>query len=242
MIPSPRRTIIVIVTCVAAASCAAQQFTVPVLPPLISPPKPDLLWHEPFDELDPEHWRDVEVRGHSDYAVVQLEGRSCLRASSRLSGSILVHPTRYDADTYEIVSWQWRVEHPVAGEALRTKNGSDAPARLYVYFDTPGLPWQKRSIDYVWSSSLPEGTELTSAYSSSSKIIIVDGGPGRVGQWRTITRNVQDDYRRLFGGKLPDVVAIGIMTDSDNSDGESLAFFDELRVMRRRGSGETPAP
>jgi hypothetical protein len=244
MILPPRRTIGIAcaAVCLSAFGCATQQITVPVLPPLIGPPAPDLFWHEPFDALDTEQWRNVEVRGISDYAVVQLDGRSCLRASSRGAGSILLYPLRYEADTYEVLTWQWRVDHPVPGEALKRKDGSDAPARVYVYFDTPGLPWQKRSLDYVWSLTLPEGTLINSAYSAASKIIVVSGGEDEVGRWRTVSRNLQDDYRRAFGGDVPHVVALGLMTDSDNSKGESLAFFDEVRVTRRPGRGGSGAP
>jgi hypothetical protein len=29
---------------------------------------------------------------------------------------------------------------------------------------------------------------------------------------------------------MPDVLAIGLMTDSDNSEGEALAYYDDLRI------------
>ena len=48
-------------------------------------------------------------------------------------------------------------------------------------------------------------------------------------------RNLQDDYERCFGtSKLPKVIAIGLMSDTDNTHGEALAYFDELRVTRER--------
>ena len=216
--------------------CSTRQVTVPLLPLLLPAPKTAVLWMEPFDLLDPSRWREVEVRGHTDYAQVSLDGRSCLRLQSRGGASILLHPIRFDPDDYEWLSWSWRVDRLIEGEALNQKEGSDAVARLYVYFESHGLPWQKRNLDYVWSSTLPVGTILNSPFSSTSKIIVVESGVAALGQWRSVERNLQDDYKRCFGENPRDVVAIGVMNDTDNTGGEALAYLDELRVSRQPGS------
>ena len=175
----------------------------------------------------------MEVKRKTQYDVVELEGRRCLRAQSRDGASILLSAVRFDPEVYEWFSWEWRVDQHVAGESLERKEGSDVAARVYVYFDTAGLPWQKRSLDYVWSATLPVGTILESAYSSSSKIIVAESGTAHLGQWRAVERNLTDDYQHGFGkSKPPHVVAIGLMSDTDNTQGEALAYFDELRVTR----------
>lgn len=219
----------------AISGCSSRRLSVPLLPPLIAPPKAAVLWREPFERLDPSQWREVEVHGHTDYAQAIVEGRACLRIQSHGGASVLLHPIRFDPDDYEWLSWSWRVDRPIEGEALDRKEGSDAAARLYVYFDSGGLPWQKRNLDYVWSSTLPVGTTLNSAFSSTSKIIVVDNRAASLGQWRSIERNLEDDYKRCFGEDPPDVVAIGVMTDTDNTGGEALAYLDELRVSRQSG-------
>ena len=147
---------------------------------------------------------------------------------------MLLHPLHFDPETYRWLSWHWRVERPVTGEALERKEGSDAAARVYVYFETAGLPWQKRNIDYVWSASLPVGTILSSAFSTASKIIVVEGGSDSLGQWRMIERNLAEDYTRCFGDNPPDVVAIGVMTDTDNTAGEAMAYYDDLQISKVR--------
>jgi len=190
------------------------------------------LWLEPFDVLDPAQWREVEVRGRTDYHVVDLEGRRCLTAHSRAGGSILLHTVRFDPDIYEWLSWRWRVDQLVDGENLTRKEGSDAAARVYVYFDTKGLPWQKRSLDYLWSASLPVGTVLQSAYSPASQIIVVESGTSSLGKWQAMERNIEDDYKRYFGEDPPDVIAIGLMSDTDNTRKEAVAYFDDVRVSR----------
>lgn len=207
---------------------------------LASRPLPPALWAESFDALNRQRWREVELRGRTQYEAVTLDGRHCLRAFSHDGASILVSAVRESPDGSLWLSWEWRVDQLVSGEALDRKDGSDAAARVYVYFESPGLPWQKRSVDYVWSASLPVGTMLSSPFSSSSKIIVVERGDAALGQWRTVKRNLGADYLRCFGRPAPRVVAIGIMSDTDNTHTRSLAYFDELRISR--GPPEAPAP
>ena len=218
----------------SALGCAPRRVSVPIMPPFIPAPRAVVIWGESFDRLDPERWREVNVkRQTTDYQIAELDGRSCLKAESRDGASILVTKLQVDPDTYEWLSWEWRVDRLLEGEALRRKDGSDAAARMYVYFKTPGLPWQQRNLDYVWSAALPEGTMLGSAYSSQSKIIVVESGSQHVGKWRRAERNIEEDYRQAFGEDPPEVVALGLMTDTDDTGGHAVAYFDELQVSRQ---------
>lgn len=226
-------TILWVICCVLASGCARQAVTLPLVSQLLAPPKPLTLFAEPFHQLDPAHWREVEVKGQTHYTIEELGGSRSLKAHSRAGASILLKPFRFDPDTYEWLSWRWRVDRLVEGEDLTRKDGSDCAARVYVYFDTEGLPWQKRSLDYVWSASLPVETILSSAFSKHSKIIVVESGPEHLGQWRQASRNIEEDYERCFGDDPPEVVAIGLMTDTDNTRSEAVAYFDDVTVSRK---------
>ena len=218
---------------VCAAGCQTpRHVTVPSMPPLIPAPKPSVFWTEPFNLLDLHRWRDISVTGQTRYAAVTLDGRPCLRAQSQAGASILVSTVRFDPHLYPWLSWDWRVDQFIAKEALDRTEGSDASARVYVYFHTKGLPWQKRNLDYVWSSVLPVETLLTSPFSAESKILVAESGTDAVGRWRSIRRNLEADYRKAFGTDAPRVLAIGIMTDTDSTGGAAVAYVDDLRVSR----------
>ena len=204
------------------------------MPPLIPTRQPSIVWSESFDRLDRSRWREVSLHRHTTYEQVTLDGRSCLKAHSQASASILLSAVQFDPDHYEWFSWSWRVDRLAEGEALQRKGGSDLAARVYVYFESKGLPWQKRHLDYIWSSSLPVGTVMDSAFSASSKLVVVESGSGALGRWRRVERNIEDDYRRAFGQDPPPVIAIGVMSDSDNAGSETLAYFDDLRISADR--------
>jgi len=237
----------VLVCCALAAGCARQPRAASVSPsrltawarslhPFLPPPlvlsKPQTLFHEPFNVLDESRWREVEVKGRTAYDIVDLDGLRTLKGHSQGGASVILWPGRFDPRQYPWISWRWRIDQPVSGEDLTRKEGSDASARIYVYFDTAGLPWQKRSVDYVWSTAQPLETVLTSPFSKSSKIIVADTGPQPLGTWRAVARNILEDYQRCFGEDPPNVSAIGIMVDADNTHSEAVAYFDDLMITR----------
>lgn len=221
--------------------CAARPARVSSASAFIPPPTPSTVWAAPFDALRAEQWREVELRGHTAYRIVELEGARCLEAHSLHAASILLSPVQFNPQTYPWLSWRWRVDRLVQGEALQRKGGSDAAARVYVYFEHGRLPWEKRNLDYIWSASQPVGTIMKSAFSSESRIIVAEQGPAALGRWRVVERNLDEDYRRAFGEAPPDVRAIGVMSDTDNTQSEALAYFDDLRVSRAPGTASRPS-
>jgi hypothetical protein len=194
---------------------------------------------ETFDALDLTRWREVEVTGKTEYRVEE----SALKAVSRGGASIMLCTLKFHPDTYPWITWRWKVDAFPKGENLKTKGGSDAAARVYVYFNTKGLPWQKRNVDYVWSERLPVGTIIPSAYTKSSMIIVVISGREQLGKWHTVTRNIAEDYRQCFkGSRPPEVGAIGLMTDADNTKSSAAAEFDDVMITRERPDPSTVAP
>ena len=203
---------------------------IPLLPSLRPAPQA-AVWEESFDVLDPERWRHVKIHGATQYRIVEIDGRRCLRAESQENASLLLAPVSIDPRRSPWISWSWRVDQLVDGEALDRTSGSDAAARLYVYFDTPGLPWQKRNLDYVWSAVLPIGTSMRSPFGSHLNLIVVERGTESLGRWQRVERDVVEGYRRSFGEEPPKkIIAIGLMSDSDNTGSRAVAYFDDLRI------------
>ena len=88
-----------------------------------------------------------------------------------------------------------------------------------------------KCVEYVWDESLPEETALESPYASQIKQIVVQSGPGKRGKWEVESRNVFEDYRKLFG-KPPrmKVAAIAVMTDAEGTETEAEGFFDDIQI------------
>ena len=113
-------------------------------------------------------------------------------------------------------------------ETQRGKN--DSGAAIYIIFK--GNFRLNNILKYVWSSSLPIGTVTSSPYNKRAKVIVLKSGAGNVGKWFSETVNIQKDYQRLFGGKMPSVEGIAILSDSDNTSSSAIADYDDIKIEK----------
>jgi hypothetical protein len=133
----------------------------------------------------------------------------------------------WDLQTHPRLQWRWRaLKLP---EDAREDKRNDAGAALYVTFGSDWLG-RPKSIKYTYSSSLPVGTIVSFG---PLKVIVVDSAlEPRLGEWKTQQRNVVSDYKQVFGGTPPDEpVSITIWSDSDTTNDESEADFDDIKLL-----------
>lgn len=125
------------------------------------------------------------------------------------------------------LKWRWRAHHLPEGASEKGKN--DTGAALYVTFGSDWLG-RPKSIKYTYSSSLPVGTVVSFG---PLKVIVVDSKrePG-MGSWKTVQRNVVDDYHQVFGGDPPDrPLSITFWSDSDTTGDYAKVDFDDIRLL-----------
>lgn len=132
----------------------------------------------------------------------------------------------YSSEQYPILSWKWRVHKLPDGATELERGKNDSGASIYVIFK--GAFKLNNIIKYVWSSSLPIGTQTVSPYNKNTKIIVLQSGVDKTNKWITESVNVYEDYKRLFGCKPPKVEGFGILTDSDNTKSSAIADYDDL--------------
>jgi len=89
----------------------------------------------------------------------------------------------------------------------------------------------RAALNYVWDNRLPPGTTLDNAYTDRAKMVVVRSGAAEVGRWVAETRNVVDDYRRLFGGEPPPLAGVAVMTDTDDTGERAVAWYDALAFL-----------
>jgi len=63
-------------------------------------------------------------------------------------------------------------------------------------------------------------------------MLVAESGREKVGIWQEVTRNVYEDYKRVFGEEPGAITAIGIMTDTDNTGANVHAYYGDI-VFRR---------
>ena len=63
-------------------------------------------------------------------------------------------------------------------------------------------------------------------------MIAVESGPKNVGLWQNVRRNIAEDYRLAFGEEPPKKWRLAIMTDTDNTGGQAMAWYDDIRLEK----------
>jgi hypothetical protein len=174
----------------------------------------------------PEGWKSRGGDGGEVYRV-RSDKESYLEANARNSAVTIAKNFQYDSIEYPYLMWQWRVIELPQGGDERFKKTGDSAAAIYVIFEGRFRP---KNIKYVWSASLPVGTTTESPYSSKTKIVVLRNQGSPLGEWVRERVNVHADYQRLFGGKPEQVQAIGLMSDSDNTESTAVAHYRGIMI------------
>ncbi len=203
----------------------------------------------------PPTWRlaKLPLVRPTEFQVATVAGVTGVRMDARNAGAALYRPVRVDPETTPLLRWRWRVDRPVDGADIRRKQGDDLPARLYVMFDYPldRLPLVERSqirlarsvagelvpaaaLCYVWDTNSPVDTALWSPYSKRVRVLVAEGGRGRIGRWIDEERDVAADFRAAFGEDPPPITGIAIGADTDQTGGSARGWFADISFRPSR--------
>ncbi|WP_298272888.1 DUF3047 domain-containing protein [Geobacter sp.] len=185
-----------------------------------------------FSAGDLTGWKDQTFRGkkRTIYTLVEDGERTVLRAESHGSASGLIRKMEFDPAKSPILHWSWKIAGTLKKGDERTREGDDYAARVYVIFPRTFF-WQTRAINYIWANRLPKGESVPNAFAPRNVMMVaVESGASLAGTWRSEQRNIYEDYVRLFGEEPPRAGGVALMTDSDNTGEEALAWYGDITL------------
>lgn len=204
----------------------------------------------------PDFWQPYIVlpsKPRTEYRLVSTGDGIALEANADKSASGLYRRIRIDPREHPLLEWRWRVANLIPGANKRIASAEDSPARLIValHGDPAKLDFGERTqlrlaravsgqslpyatLMYVWSNKLPVGTVIENPHTDRIRMLVVASGAEGVGQWRGYRRNVFEDYRRAFGEDPWDIVAVGVMTDTDNTRQKARCQYGDITLYRAR--------
>jgi Protein of unknown function (DUF3047) len=201
----------------------------------------------PGTTLEPwEPWFVQRGSTPTDYRLVEVDGATVLEADAQEGGSGVSRKIRVDPKRHPVLEWRWRVPadtgtrleaasgaSPLArlslafhGDANKLDFDDRAKLRLAMLLTANGLPYA--SLLYVWMLDVPAETVIRSPFTDRVRMIVVESGAQRAGEWVTVRRNVLEDYRRAFGEEAGDVVAVGLMTDPGDDGSRRRGFYGDI--------------
>ena len=202
----------------------------------------------------PDSWKPLtfhKIDEHTEYSLVEDDGTVVVKAVSRGSSSGLTREVTIDPKLYPIVEWRWKIENVLQKGDVTTKEGDDYPARLYITFayDESKIDFLDQAqyelarvlhgkypptgaITYIWESRSPIGTIVPNPYTDRVKMIVIESGEAKVGQWVAESRNLYEDYQKAFGDDPPPVSGVAVMTDTDNTRESAVAYFGDITFKK----------
>ena len=179
----------------------------------------------------PGEWELSENKGKADLALVPDGDGEALRLRSRSSSYSLQKSVEIDLKKTPFLQWQWKVTELPQGGDFRKEDTNDQAAQLLVVFSWG--TFKKEVVAYIWDSTAPKGT--TGKDPSSSYVpfltvhtVVVESGNTESGRWVTMTRNVAEDYKRLFGHAPDKVVGIRLQINSQHTKSRAESYWRSL--------------
>lgn len=185
----------------------------------------------------PSGWELREFTGRAEVELTRGERALAFRLRASRTSFALYRDLVVGLDEFPTLAWSWKVVRLPSGGDVRDRTRDDQAAQVYVIFPRwPALSTQSEVIGYVWDTTAPLGTTITSPKADNVKIIVVESGPAHLGAWRRQQRNVARDYQALFGKPPPRVGAIAVMIDANDTGSSAEATIGDLAFLK------TPTP
>lgn len=202
-----------------------------------------------FDAADKARWEPVLLPGklRTAFQSIKHQGRPSLQAESRASASMLRQRVQIAPEQLGRLRFDWQVANLIEGADMRERDSEDSPVRLVLAFDGDRRQFSPRNamlneltraitgeempyavLMYVWSNDQPVGTVITNPRTDRIRKIVVESGAARLQQWLRYERQIAEDFERAFGEPPQALQSVAIMTDTDNTRGQTKAWYGPI--------------
>ncbi len=167
-------------------------------------------------------------------------GKGIIKAESLGGRSSLFKEVVEKEKNFSILSWGWKVSNVVRSAIETKKDRFDTAARVMVVFGEKrgfgmfgvGEP-SGLKIEYIWATRLPKGHVFDHPGEKNCKVFVLEFGESKAGQWVYEKRNIHKDFKAAFGEEPTGLIAIGIQTDTDQSNERVTAFYSDP-ILRKK--------
>jgi hypothetical protein len=162
--------------------------------------------------------------------VIAADGQArVLHMKSSNEGSTINKELKLDLKPTCTLQWRWKAVTLPKGGDSRKKETDDQGIQLYVTF--PRFPQAVRSriIGYVWDTTAPVGTIVKSEKAGTVTYVVVRSGADGLGQWHTESRNVCEDYKKIYSEDLNEPLgAVSVAIDSNDTKSTAESYVGEI--------------
>ena len=182
-----------------------------------------------FNDNDLTKFKSHSIKKKTNYSIITENGQSYLKAEAEGQASGLGQEIKVDLNKTPFLNITWKVEQGILGIKENSKKGHDFAARVSVIKETGSLPWQKKAMNYVFSSNEKTNSHWMGPY--RKQIIdyvassLVDS---KEKSWVTVKLNVKEHFKKFLDLDLVEIDGVAIMTDTDNTKQKAVSYYKNI--------------
>lgn len=197
------------------------------------------------------HHRTFPGKTPNQFAYSVVDGRHAMAVQSKAAASVWRKAVSVDPAHLSTLRFSWRKADliPDADMGLRDK---DDALRIVLAFDgdrsqlsardhmlselaraLTGEEMPYATLMYVWSNQRDVGSIVVNPRTDRIRKLVLESGRGGLGQWLDYERDIRADYRQVFGEEPGRLLAVGLMTDTDNTRGTVQTWYGPLSFGSR---------
>lgn len=197
------------------------------------------------------HWEQWVLPGKRSepFEAANVLGQDALRVRANNSVSILRQRFYEGLLAVGALTFSWKIDALPIDADLRDPQAEDAPVRIVLAFGgdrsllsarthrlselsrlLTGEELPYATLAYVWSAHEPLETIMHNPRTDRIRKLVVETGDLSLGKWLRYERDVQADFVRAFGEAPGPLLAVALMTDTDNTSSQLQAWYGSLRL------------
>lgn len=188
--------------------------------------------------------RSFPGKASNQFAYLKLDGRTAMGVKSSASASMLRKVVSIEPAQLEAVRFSWKVPALITDADMALRDKDDSPVRLVLAFDgdrsklsardrmlselanaLTGEDMPYATLMYVWCNKREPGSVVLNPRTDRIRKLVLESGPTRLNRWIDYERDIRADYRTAFGEEPGRLIAVGIMTDTDNTKSSAEAWY-----------------
>ena len=179
----------------------------------------------------PLGWELKEKEGSPIIKLEKEDAIYVLHFISEQSSFGLTKKIDIDIKEYPYINFRWKVmELPENGD-FRKKETDDQAAQIYIAFGTFRLT--AKIVGYLWDNKAPKLTTGVSPAWSRTRLIVLESGPEKIGEWVCERRNIYDDYKELFKKEPSGAKLISLYINSQHTKSRAESYFGEIYFSKK---------
>ena len=182
--------------------------------------------NEELSELKVRKVRGADAK--TKYTLGNNENGKYIKAVANNSASGLGKELKINLKKTPFLNITWKVEKDLTGIVENSKKGHDYAARVFVVKKTGATPLSNRAMNYVFSSNNDINTHHPSPFTKKSIDYVLSTTKEDLNEWVTVKVNVRDHFKKFHDLDLDDINGIAIMSDTDNSKLNAIAYYQNI--------------